>query len=236
MNGQRGTGTGKTKIGGERNRSHRTLVIVAATVAFILIVSSIFVVWLESDDSSAFRTKLKELLRAELIRENSKNIPKTVDAIYILGGAENSLELKFQTAAELYHKGICKKILIPRRPGITEYSSLLRRNLTNDEWAIRQLEKLDIPKTSIELVDIEKGWFGTLTEAKTISELAVRRRYRNVLLITSPCHTHRVKVSFAKYLRSHNITFYVEGSSERGLLRGLIVEFIKLEVYEHILV
>jgi uncharacterized SAM-binding protein YcdF (DUF218 family) len=225
MNGQRGTGTGKTKIGGERNRSHRTLVIVAATVAFILIVSSIFVVWLESDDSSAFRTKLKELLRAELIRENSKNIPKTVDAIYILGGAENSLELKFQTAAELYHKGICKKILIPRRPGITEYSSLLRRNLTNDEWAIRQLEKLDIPKTSIEL-----------TEAKTISELAVRRRYRNVLLITSPCHTHRVKVSFAKYLRSHNITFYVEGSSERGLLRGLIVEFIKLEVYEHILV
>jgi len=53
-----------------------------------------------------------------------------------LGGSQRSLELKYKTASELFHKGICKRIWILSRPGKTEYSKSLRRNLTNDECSL----------------------------------------------------------------------------------------------------
>ena len=128
------------------------------------------------------------------------------------------------------------KILIPMRPGITEYSSLLRRNLTNNEWTIRQLEILDIRKAKVELVNTGEGWFGTLTEAKSMSRLFVERGYQNVLLISSPEHTVRLNMSFESYLKKSGIRVFVKGSDEVSLLRNLIIEFGKLKIYQYLLV
>ena len=211
----------------------KKLILSIAVCAFLI---SSFVLWLISEPSSAFRANLKDLMRKELIRIDLKPSKKIVDAIYILGGPQSSLKLKFKKAAELYHKGISKKILILSRPGKTEYSSLLGRNLTNDEWAIWKLEELGIPKNSIEPISIAPDFFGTLTEAKGISGLLKRRGYKSTILISSPYHTHRVKVSFEKFLKDHNVTFYVQGSGERRLLRQLIIELFKLKIYEYFLV
>lgn len=204
--------------------------------AFAFLVSSSFALWLASESSSAFRINLKDLIREELVCVDPIIYTNVVDAIYVLGGSQSSLKLKFKTASDLYHKGISKKLMILSRPGITEYSSLLGRNLTNDEWAMLKLEELGIPKKSVEPLSIAKGFFGTLAEAKYFSMLIIKRGYKNTVLISSPYHTHRVKISFEKYLKDHNVKFYVQGSWDRGLLRELIVEFIKLKIYEYFLV
>jgi len=200
-------------------------------IAFIF-----FAVWLNSGNSTTFRANIKHLLKNELISLDSISSATNVDAIYIMGGSQSSLEFKFKAAAELYHKGISKKIMILSRPGITEYSSLLGRNLTNDEWAIWKLEELGIPKNSVEPISMPKGVFGTLTEAKGISRLIKKKGYKSVILISSPHHTHRVRISFRNFLKDYNVSLYVKGSDKRGSLTELIIEFTKLKIYKYFLV
>jgi hypothetical protein len=128
-----------------------------------------------------------------------------------------------------------KKILILSRTGKTEYSVSLGRNLTNDEWSILKLKEFGVPKERIETIRINEGFFGTFSEAKGISSLIKNRGYKSLLLISSPDHTHRVKISFNKHLKGR-AAFYVQGSEEKQFLRDLIVEFFKLKVYQYLLV
>jgi len=219
-----------------KDKSQIIIVRVILIAACAFLISSSFILWLITDDSDEFRANLRDRIRKELIREDSKRFTNVVDAIYLLGGSQNSLEFKFKRAADLYHDGICKRILILHRPGKTEYSSLLRRNLTNDEWAILKLEELGIPKKNVEPIRIKKGFFGTLREAKGISRLIIKKEYKSIILISSPYHTHRVKITFEKFLKDHNVTFYVQGSDQRVSLMHFLVEFIKLKIYKYFLV
>ena len=221
---------------GKENRVRAISLRVTLLAACAFLVLSSFSLWLASDNSSAFRAILKHLIREELVSENPKTYPNVVDAIYVLGGSQSSLEFKFKTTAELYHNGVSRKIMILSRPGKTEYSSLLGRNLTNDEWAICKLEDLGIPQESVELVSIAKGFFGTLTEAGSISRVIEKRGYKSLVLISSPYHTHRVRISFEKFLNDHDVTLYVHGSDEKDLQGELVKEFIKLKIYEYLLV
>ena len=209
--------------------------ITASLAAFSVLILSC--VWLQTESASALRTNLKEWFGRQLITVDQVPPKNTVDAIYVLGGSQNSLELKFKRASELYHQGICKRIFILHRPGITEYSRLLERNLTNDEWAILRLEELGIPKEYVEPIWIKDEFFGTFAEAKSVSRLTKKRGYKNMVLISTPYHTRRVKISFENFLRNHEVrTLYVQGSDERVFLRYLLVEFIKLKIYEYCLV
>jgi uncharacterized SAM-binding protein YcdF (DUF218 family) len=221
---------------GKKNRIHVISVTVILVAACVFLASSSFTLWLVSESSSAFRANLKDFIREELIREDEKIYTNVVDAIYVLGGAQCSLGFKFRTAAELYQKGISKKIMFLSRPEITEYSSLLGRNLTNDEWAIWKLEELGIPKNNVEPVSVSKGFFGTLTEAKCLSKLCISRGYKTILLISSPYHTHRVRISFEKFLKDRGIGIYAVGSHERVSLTELSIELFKLKIYEYFLV
>jgi len=126
------------------------------------------------------------MILSELIDINPLPSGSKVDAIYVLGGSQTGLELKYKTASELYHKGICKRIWILSSPGITEYSVSLGRNLTNNEWSILKLTEFGVPNECIEPIKVKKGFFGTFTEAKGISSLIENRGYRSLLLISSP--------------------------------------------------
>ena len=221
---------------------------------FFISFSALFVflfsaIWLNSTSSGAFRTDLKHLILDELIDINPPSAGSKVDAIYVLGGSQTSLEHKYKTASELYHKGICKRIWILSRPGITEYSVSLGRNLTNNEWSILKLTEFGVPTECIEPIKVKKGFFGTFSEAKGISSLIKRQGYKSLLLISSPEHLYRAEISFDNFLKDQNTTIYacpvksgfyltgVEGSGESDvLLRDLLVEFIKLKVYQYLLV
>ncbi|MCD6565659.1 MAG: hypothetical protein J7K53_06915, partial [Bacteroidales bacterium] len=142
----------------------------------------------------------------------------------------------YKTASELYHKGICKRIWILSRPGITEYSISLGRNLANNEWSILKLKEFGVPEEDVEALKIKEGFFGTFSEAKGISSLIKKQGYKSLLLVSSPEHLYRAEISFDNFLKDQNISIYVQGSEERVLLRQLIVEFIKLKVYQYLLV
>ena len=130
-----------------------------------------------------------------------KNLPSNVSEkkeikikplIYVLGGNQDSLVNRFRKAASLYHKGFSKKILILSRPGITEFSPELGRNLTNNEWAIKELEKLNVRKEDVEPVSVQNNGFGTLSEARNLSDVVRKRGCNRLILVTSDYHTRRV--------------------------------------------
>jgi len=219
-----------------KDKSHIIIVRVILIAACAFLISSSFALWLATEGSSEFRANLRDRIRKELIREDSKRFTNAVDAIYLLGGPQRSLEYKFKTAAELYHKGISRKVIILSRPGITEYSPDLQRNLTNDEWSILQLERFGVPKQIIEPISMKEGFFGTFTEARAISNLVKNRDYQSIVLISSSEHTRRVKISFENFLQHNNIKIYVQSSDEKGSLGQHLIELIKLKIYEYFLV
>ena len=202
----------------------------------VLLVFLFSAIWLNTGSASSFRTDLKQSILNELIYINPPALGAKVDAIYVLGGNQRSLEFKYKTAADLFHKGICKRIWILSRPGKTEYSRSLGRNLTNDEWSVLKLKEFGVPEENVEPIKIDEGFFGTFSEAKGISSLIKGRGYKDILLISSHEHTYRVKISFENFLKNQNISVYVQGSGEKILLRTAIFEFIKLKIYQYFLV
>ena len=206
------------------------LILFSALIAFTL-----SLIWLNSSRASQVRADLKHLLSDELISINPP-VHTKVDAIYALGGSQTSLEYRYKTAADLFHKGICKRILILSRRNKTEYSPALERNLTNDEWSILKLNEFGVPIEHIEPIKIKEGFFGTFAEAKGISSIIKRRGYKSLLLVSSPYHTHRVKISFNNFLKNENTSLIIQGSESKAFLRDLFVEFFKLKIYQYFLI
>lgn len=179
---------------------------------------------------------MKRLIRVEPLTENSYNsTSKSTNILYVLGGSHKSLKKKFKTAADLYSRGLCEKMLLLSEPGITEYDPLLGRNLTNDEWAINKLVDLGVKKEDIEPILLKKGVFGTFTEAKGISDIALKRGYNHLILVTSSYHTMRTWVTFSKLLDGSGVTLYIYASDESVGLRHILLEYVKLKCYESIL-
>jgi uncharacterized SAM-binding protein YcdF (DUF218 family) len=156
--------------------------------------------------------------------------------IYVLGGNQDSLVSRFRKAASLYHKGLSKKILILNRPGITEFSPELGRNMTNNEWAIRELGKLNVRKEDIEPVSVKKIIFGTLSEAKDLSNIVRKKGCNRLILVTSDYHTRRVLHTFLKYGSDNSFELYIYGSENEKNIWGLLVEYLKLFMYDHFVI
>lgn len=191
--------------------------------------------WINSNYAAGLRTYIRNHLSKELIRVNLPDPEKKVDVIYILGGAEKSLKFKYKTAADIFNKGICKKIWILSRKGKTRYNHSLGRNLTNDEWSLMTLNQFGVPKEYVEIIKIPRGFFGTLSEAKYISSLVIQRELKSILLISSHYHTHRMKITFKDFLdETHNI--YIQGSGEKVFLKKYLLEFFKLKIYQYFII
>jgi len=155
--------------------------------------------------------------------------------IYVLGGSQQSLAGRFRKAARLYRDGAAGRVLIMSRPGNTEYSSPLGRNMTNDEWATDRLVALGVNGDDLEIVPIPENFWGTYSEAKAISKLALKRGYRYLILVSSSYHTRRVWDSFSKMLQSRNVSLYVYGSDDHPELNDLAIEYFKLLTYDNLL-
>lgn len=188
-----------------------------------------------------YREELRTLLMNRLVIVKPfddaiyKSTSKSDSVIYVLGGSQDSLENKFKTASDLYHQGMAGKILILSRHGITHYAPLIKRNLTNDEWAVRRLVSHGVKDVDIELISIKEGFWGTFNEAKHISDIAIKRGYKKLILVTSSYHTMRVWKSFSMFLQKHDIKLYIYMSDDPVGLRHLLPEYFKLLIYDNIL-
>ncbi|OGW51651.1 MAG: hypothetical protein A2Z50_06370 [Nitrospirae bacterium RBG_19FT_COMBO_42_15] len=179
---------------------------------------------------------ISRLAKAAPLPDNFNNsYTQSKNVIYVLGGGQESLKYRFKTAANLYHQGAAKKIFILSRRGITEYDPLLKRNLTKNEWAIKRLIELGIEKKDIEAVSIEEDFFGTLSEANSIPQIAKERGYSNLILVSSSYHTMRVWVSFSEFTEGKEAALFIYGAEDHARLSGLLFEYFKLIIYKEVL-
>lgn len=181
------------------------------------------------------RSLLDRLVVADAQKDDGpreRKRPGTV--LYVLGGDQTSLVYKFKIAADLQRRGLCEKIILLSKPGITEYVPQLNRNLTNDEWAIRWLTDLRVPQKSIEPVVMKEGFFGTLAEAKGMRAIASERNYTHIILVTSSYHTRRTLATFSKVFKDRVVNLSIYGAAEPVLLRDMLYEYLKLLLYESI--
>lgn len=183
--------------------------------------------------------ELVKFLQGKLIYQ--KHIPNSLfrqtwgnkTVIYVLGGNQYDMRYRFKEASILYHQGLSNKILILSRSGITDYDPDLGRNLTNNEWAIMELGKFNVRKEDIEPVSIHALFFGTLSEAKDLPDIIRKKGYSRLVLVTSVYHTKRTFGVFSKFSQYSSIELYIYGSDEVPGYQGLMIEYMKMLLYEN---
>jgi len=157
------------------------------------------------------------------------------DSMYILGGRKKSQKFKFEVASRIYSQEICRNIMFLSVEGIAAYSPELQRSLTNDEWSFLKMGKLGIQTSDVMALSIEEGFFGTMNEAKNVARFVQERGYKNILLIAAPYHSKRVRICFEKYLKGYDVDLAILSSGETVYLRSLILEWLKLKIYQILL-
>jgi uncharacterized SAM-binding protein YcdF (DUF218 family) len=184
--------------------------------------------------------ELVNFLQGKLVYE--KHIPHSLlsktsgsnTVIYVLGGNQHGLRYRFKEASILYHQGLSNKILILSRPGITDFDSDLGRNLTNNEWAIMELRKFNVKKEDIEPVSVQASILGTLSEAMDLPDIIRKKGYSKVVLVTSAYHTKRTITVFSKVAPNSSLELYIYGSDDVPGFQGLLTEYMKMLLYENI--
>jgi len=176
----------------------------------------------------------KELLYEKEIFITSGKTRENRSVIYVLGGGQDSLNTRFRKASILYHKGLSNKIFTLSRAGTTEFYPDIGRNLTNDEWSIRELESFNVRREDIELVPIRLGLLGTANEAKSLPGIVRGKGYDRLILVTSSCHTKRAFTAFSRFAADRHLELFIYGSEDNANLRVLLQEYIKLFLYEKI--
>jgi len=183
-----------------------------------------------------YRMLMNELtVKCMISRGDNSASRKRETMIYVLGSTQERLKYHFQTAATLYKEGVADRIYILSRPGITEYSPTMQRNLTNDEWAARELVRLGVPAGDVEAVPVPSGFFGTFSEGRRISRFARDRGYKRLVLVSSPHHTRRVYLTFSHFLGG-GMDFFVCGSSDPAGMVTLMAEYAKIAWYHWVLI
>jgi hypothetical protein len=180
---------------------------------------------------------LQQLTLPEASRQGSVpgKVPQGMTVMYVLGGGQNSQIIKYETVASLYHSGLTHKVIIMHVPGITEYDVNLNRNLTNDEWSIKQFTNLGLDPRDITILYMPKGFFGTLTEARGVTAYAAKNGIRRLVLVCSSYHAHRVKVTFGEQLKPTGVAMEIHPAREDMRLLVLLDEYAKIILYEYVL-
>jgi len=205
--------------------------------ALIFFVGLILFLSIGSFSAGALKFSLIPMLvKAEPMPSGLESPAEAHTVIYVLGGGEQSLESRFKIASDLYHKRMASKIIILSRPGKTEYSTALERNLTSDEWSMEKLASFGVPKTDIELVKVKEGFFGTLSEAEAIPNLVSNRGYTTLILVSSQYHTMRAWESFSKFSKDKNLRLYIYTSKDHSGGYTTLEEYLKLEFYRLFLI
>jgi hypothetical protein len=78
------------------------------------------------------------------------------------------------------------------------------------------------------------GFFGTLSEAKALRALAKSKGIDILILVCSGYHSKRVQVTFSMIFRGIATSLQVYTIDEKIDVVGLIIEYVKLLLYQNI--
>jgi hypothetical protein len=231
--------TGSQAVRKCRRKRPSFFVFLAVVIVFSALVYGLGETW----GFSVVKEKLRDFAETRLNinnyvcdADNLEKADKKRSAVYVLGGSQGSLRLKYPLAATLYDTGAAETIMVLHQDGITQYDPDLGRNLTKREWTVRELANLGVVDENIEFVSIESGFFGTFSEAGTLANISEGKEIQELFLVCSSYHCRRVETSFRPFFKNNATEIKICGVDKNIGVRGLLFEYGKLLVYEYILI
>jgi uncharacterized SAM-binding protein YcdF (DUF218 family) len=162
------------------------------------------------------------------------------DAIFVYAGSQAERPLE---AVDLYKAGYAPIVVLTRPKEEPAVDLLASRGITlPTRFSLMRevLDKLGVPDAAIVVPD--RIHDSTAAEAETLSELAMSRRWRRVIVVSSKYHLRRVKLASERALRGSGVDIIVRGTkydtvqpsrwwTERADIRILLWEYPKLVSY-----
>ena len=183
-----------------------------------------------------YSTPLLTLVGEQLIHADPL---ERVDAMVVLAsGTDRIVE-----AAELYSEGYAPLIILTTDPPDPTQQFLRSRGMdvqTSEERRQRILHALGVPPAAILVLD--EVIRSTADEARIFARWSSGRPIRSVIIVTSPAHSARSRLTFAHALQDKEIRVLVRPSKlaifrsdtwwhSRDTLREAIIEWQKLVYY-----
>jgi uncharacterized SAM-binding protein YcdF (DUF218 family) len=167
--------------------------------------------------------------------------PQGADVIVIAANWEDTI-IRTRGGADLYTKGLAKKIFIPRMERMDGHEDIKQLGIKipeNRELVIGILEGLGVPADAI--ATSEKEVTNTWYEAQETKNFIEQKKYTSVLLVTSKYHSRRAYLIFKDALKGKATVIsspspydvsYPESWWKRSRdARAVIMEYQKLLVY-----
>jgi uncharacterized SAM-binding protein YcdF (DUF218 family) len=132
------------------------------------------------------------------------------DAIFVFAGTQAERPLE---GADLYKAGYAPVLVLTRPTDEPALELLARRGIElPTRFALMRdvLRRLDIPDTAIIVPD--RIHDNTAQEADTLRTLAVARRWRRIILVSSKYHLRRVGMAARRSLRGTDVTVILRAS------------------------
>jgi uncharacterized SAM-binding protein YcdF (DUF218 family) len=93
-----------------------------------------------------------------------------------------------------------------------------------------------VGREDIEFINLENGFFGTLTEAKTLRTLSVERGIERLVLVCSGYHSRRVWMTFSALFEGSGVEIEIHTADEKIGTWGLLIEYGKFLFYKNVLI
>lgn len=184
----------------------------------------------------AMSTPLLSFMGRQLVHEDPL---QQVDALIVLsGGMDRIVE-----AAEVYRGGYAPLIVLTTEPPDPTQVFLRSRGIPSEtslELSRRVLQALGVDPMAV--VTLDEVVRSTADEARVVTRWARGRPIRSIMLVTSPFHTARARLTFLHAFRDQGVTVLARPSTldpfrsdswwrSRRTLRDGIFEFQKLLYY-----
>ncbi len=159
----------------------------------------------------------------------------TADVILILNGDTTVRPMK---AHELYQRKLAPKIVIARAEDSLAVQMGAYPNVTDSN--ITTMERLGVPASAIEQLQVPGGVTSTLDEARALQTYAAQHPVRRVIVVTNELHSRRAKFILQKVLGKTQVLMATIPDRKYGIANwwknedgiiGCQNEYIKLLVY-----
>jgi uncharacterized SAM-binding protein YcdF (DUF218 family) len=172
-------------------------------------------------------------LRVLLWRPLTMDTPSPqAEVAYVLGAGPLTLPERLGAAADLYHRGHVRRILIPADPTPSRHDFVTGVDRTASDWTRAHLVFLGVPAERITAVAVEDGLLGTASEARAVS--AAVPAVRRLVIVSSPMHLRRAHLAFTRVLGPAVVVEPVAASEVPDgpdFHRPIWLEYLKLAVY-----
>ena len=124
------------------------------------------------------------------------------DVILVLAGSSAYVE-RTHKAVLIYEQGVAQKIVLTDDGEQAGWSQNEQRNPSYVELAKRELVARGVPDDAIKILEPKVA--GTMDEAKVVYKFALDKRWKSLLIVTSPYHSRRALHTFESVFATNGL-------------------------------